>query len=200
MRFTRICLQLTVLSVSCLATGCMMVRGDQLQPPAQWPPEKPLQMKSIALEVKSQFESSGASKQNEAAMHLIEGQAQKAYTDSALFSHVTVSKEQADLLAEIQITEDGNKTLAGISGFISGFTMGIIPGYAHATLTSQTVFRNNAGEEIGTIKKSESISFWIQIFLVAAMPFRAEPKVVARDVYYDLNRATLAEARSKGYF
>jgi len=178
----------------------MMVRGDQLQPPTQWPPEKPLQTKSIALEVKSQFESSGASKQNEAAMHLIEGQAQKAYTDSALFSHVTVSKEQADLLAEIQITEDGNKALAGISGFISGFTMGIIPGYAHATLTSQTVFRNNAGEEIGTIKKSESISFWIQIFLVAAMPFRDEPKVVARDVYYDLNRATLAEARSKGYF
>ncbi len=200
MRFTTICVQLTVLLLSYLVTGCMMLRGDQLQPPTQWPPEKPLQMKSIALVVKSQFESNGSSKENESAMHLIEGQAQKAYTDSALFSHVTVAKEQADVLAEIRITEDGNKFLAGISGFISGFTMGIVPGYAHATLTSQTVFKNNADEEIGTIEKSESISFWIQIFLVAAMPFRDEPKVVARDVYYDLNRATLAEARSRGYF
>ena len=198
MRLTGLGVQLTVLLLSYLATGCMMVRGDQLQTPTQWPPDKPIHMRSIALTVKNQFPANGSSPQHVQAMHLIEGQAQKAYTDSALFTHVTVAKESADLTADIQITEDGNKALAGISGFISGFTMGIIPGYAHATLTSQTVFRNKSGEEIGTIKKSESYSFWIQLFLVAAMPFRDDPKVVARDVYYDLNRATLAEARATG--
>jgi hypothetical protein len=130
---------------------------------------------------------------------LIEGQAQKAYTDSTLFSHVGVAKDSSDLVAEIRIREEGSKTLAGISGFICGFTWGIIPGYANATFNMETVFKNSSGNEIGSINKHESVSFWMQLFLVFAMPFRDEPKHVFREVYYDLHRATLDQALKDGY-
>jgi hypothetical protein len=130
-------------------------------------------------------------------MHIIEGQAQKAYTDSALFTHVSVTAEPADLVADIEVMEDGSKALAGISGFICGYTLGIIPGYAHVTITLNTVFRDNSGTERGNIRKSESVSLWMQLFLLAAMPFRDDLKVVEREIYYDLNRATLEEARIK---
>ena len=100
---------------------------------------------------------------------------------------MSVAKEPADLIAEIQVREDGSKALAGISGFICGFTMGLIPGYANATLNMETVFKSPSGSEIGSIRKSESVSLWMQLFLVFAMPFKEQPNHVIREVYYDLH-------------
>lgn len=63
----------------------------------------------------------------------------------------------------------------------------------------QTVFRDASGNKMGSINKSESMSIWMQLFLVAAMPFRDDLNAVMREIYYDLNRVTLDEARTLGY-
>ncbi len=188
-----------LLILSYLATGCILVRGDLLQPPAKWPLDTPSGPKSIALVVKPQIESGTPPDRAEKITHLIEGQAQKAYTDSTLFTQVSVKTEPSDVTADIRTSEDSNKALGFVSGFICGYTMGIIPAYGKATVTMQTIFRDASGKEIGSINKSESVSLWMQVFLVAAMPFRNDMNAVMREIYYDLNRVTLDEARSLGY-
>jgi hypothetical protein len=75
----------------------------------------------------------------------------------------------------------------------------MIPGYAKENVIMVTTFRDQAGKELGSIRKSETLSFWIQLFLVAVMPFREEPQAIVRDTYYDLNRATLDQARTNGF-
>ncbi|MBD0305255.1 MAG: hypothetical protein ICV76_01715 [Nitrospiraceae bacterium] len=171
----------------------MMVRGGNLQPPEQWRPQSTTEKKSINLTVTAKASSQQPS--NAKVLQLLEGQSQKAYMESGLFSHVAVSKEPTDLRAEVKIIEEGSEALASISGFISGFTFGIIPGYAKENVIMVTTFRDQAGKELGSIRKSETLSFWIQLFLVAVMPFREEPQAIVRDTYHDLNRATLDQAR-----
>ena len=179
-----------------LLSGCMFVRGGNLQPPTTWPPASTAEKKALSLIVtaKPADESKAGSKRQQ----LLEGQAQKAYIESGLFSQVTLTKDPAALHANIEYLEEGNRALASISGFISGFTFGIIPGYAEATLSTVTTFEDQNGKELGSIRKSETCSFWIQLFLIAVMPFREEPQATARGIYYDLNRATIEQARMSG--
>jgi hypothetical protein len=119
--------------------------------------------------------------------------------ESTLFTHVSVTTEPSDVIADIRTSEDYNKALSFMSGFICGYTMGIIPAYGKATVNMHTVFRDASGKEMGSINKSESVSVWMQLFLIAAMPFRDDMNAVMRDIYYDLNRVTLDEARTLGY-
>ena len=107
--------------VTCLP-GCMMVRGGNLQPPEQWPPQSTSEKKSINLTVTAKASSQQPS--NAKVLQLLEGQSQKAYMESGLFSHVAVSKEPTDLRAEVEIIEEGSEALASISGFISGLLLG----------------------------------------------------------------------------
>jgi hypothetical protein len=104
----------------------------------------------------------------------------------------------SSLRADVEYIEEGSKALASVSGFICGFTFGMIPGYVKANITTVTTFRDQAGKELGSIRQSETYSFWMQLFLVTVMPFREEPQSVARGIYFDLNRATLAQARASG--
>jgi hypothetical protein len=191
---------LVLVVISSLLTGCIAVRGGDLTVSPQFPLVNGVSSKSVVLSISGNVGSEDSTTPTHPqALQLIEGQAQRAYMDSTLFSHVSVTKEPGDILAEIHVREDGSEALAFLSGFISGFSMGIIPGYANATLTMDTVFKNQFGNEIGSIKKSESVSIWIQLFLVFAMPFKEEPKHVIRDIYYDLNRATLEQALKEGF-
>jgi hypothetical protein len=174
----------------------MMVREGSLHPPQTWPPVSAGEKKALNLTVTSKGPK-GANT-NAKLLQLLEGQSQKAYMESGLFSTITVSKEPADLHADVEYIEEGSQALASLSGFISGFTFGMIPGYVKANIVSVTTFKDQTGKELGTIRKSEAYSFWIQLFLVAVMPFREEPQAVARSIYYDLNRLTLDQARTNG--
>jgi hypothetical protein len=137
---------------------------------------------------------------NAKLLQLLEEQSQKAYMESGLFSKITLSKDLADLRAEVEYIEEGSQALASISGFICGFTFGMIPGYVKANIVSVTTFKDQTGKELGTIRQSEAYSFWVQLFLVAVMPFREEPQAIARGIYYDLNRVTLDQARATEFF
>jgi hypothetical protein len=185
-----------LLVFSTLLTGCMMLRGNTLQAPQTWPPAGSAEKKTINLLVTSKGPDGPTT--NVKLLHLLEGQSQKAYMESGLFSNISLSNDPADLRAEVVYIEEGSRALASISGFICGFTFGVIPGYVKANIISVTTFKDPTGKELGTIRQSETISFWMQLFLVTVMPFREEPQAVARGIYYDLNRVTLDQARAKG--
>lgn len=179
--------------------GCMMVRDGDAKPPAQWPPHSNQHVKkSIALHVieagRQAVSSQGPDTADDFRM-----QAVKAYTESGLFSLVVTTSEPTDLQADITILAGGSDGLSW-SGVISALTLTMIPGVVSQDLVVNTTYRDRQQKDIGTIGKNEDLRFWIQFFLLFAMPFVDGPTTIMSDTQYDMHRVTIEEAHRKGFF
>jgi len=129
----------------------------------------------------------------------ISGQAFKAYTESGLFSSVTTTGESADLIADINVVEKGAEGLSW-SGVISAITFTVIPGRVPQELSMKTVYRNREDKVVATVEEREELGFWVEFFLLFAMPFTDGPNAVMNEAQYDLHRLAIDEARRKGIF
>ena len=192
-------LALVLLLVS--STGCVMVRDGNVKPPVQWPPHSNQQVKkSIALHV-IEAGRQGASSQGsspDAAEDFL-SQAVKAYTESGLFSLVVTTGQPTDLEAEITVLGKGSDGLSW-SGAISALTLTMIPGVVSQDVIAKTTYRDRQQKVIGIIEKNEGLGFWIQFFLLFAMPFVDGPNTIMNETQYDMHRVTIEEAHSKGFF
>ena len=183
------------------SAGCMMVRDGNVKPPAQWPPHSNQQVKkSIALHI-IEAEPQGVSSQEASPDTAgdFRTQAVKAYFESGLFSSVVTTGVPADLQADITVSGNGGDGLSW-SGAISALTLTMIPGVVSQELVTNTTYRDRQQKVIGTIEKNERLGFWIQFFLLFAMPFVDGPNKILNETHYDMNRVTIEEARSKGFF
>jgi len=126
-------------------------------------------------------------------------QAIKAYLDSGLFSSVTTNDVPADLHADIAVLEVGDDGLSW-SAAISAITFTMVPGFIAQDLATRTSYRDRLAKEIGTIEQREGLGFWIQFFLVFAMPFTDSPTAKINAAQYDMHRATIEDAHRKGLF
>lgn len=192
-------LALVLLLVS--SPGCVMVRDGNVKPPAQWPPHSNQQVKkSIALHVieagHQEVSSQGISPD---AAEEFRAQAVKAYTESGLFSLVVTTGGPTDLYADITVLAKGGDGLSW-SGAISAFTLTMIPGVVSQELIANTTYRDRQQKVIGIIEKNERLGFWIQFFLLFAMPFVDGPNTIMNETQYDMHRLTIEEAHSKGFF
>ena len=179
--------------------GCMMVRDGNVKPPAQWPPHSNQHVKkSIALHV-IEAGSQAVSSEGPDAAEDFRTQAVKAYTESGLFSSVVTTGEPTDLQADITILGEGSDGLSW-SGVISALTLTMIPGVVSQDLVVNTTYRDRQQKVIGTIGKNEDLGFWIQFFLLFAMPFVDGPNRIMSDTQYDIHRVTVDEAYRKGFF
>ena len=197
MRVTILLLALLLVS----SAGCVMVRDGNVKPPAQWPPQSnQLVKKSIALQV-SEAERQGDSGHDISPETIEDSRAQavKAYTESKLFSSVVTTGEPTDLKAEITILGEGSDGLSW-SGVISALTLTMIPGVVSQDVTANTTYKDRQQKAIGNVVKSEGLEFWIQFFLLFAMPFSDGPNSIMSKTQYDLHRATIEEAHRKGFF
>jgi hypothetical protein len=181
--------------------GCVMVRDGNVKPPAQWPPHSNQQVKkSIALHVieagRQGVSSQGISTD---AAEDFSAQAVKAYTESELFSLVVTTGEPTDLQADITVIGKGSDGLSW-SGVISALTLTMIPGVVSQDLIANTTYRDRQQKVIGIIEKNEGLGFWIQFFLLFAMPFVDGPNTIMDETQYDMHRVTIEEAHSKGFF
>lgn len=178
-----------------------MVRDGNVNPPAQWPPHSSQQeKKSIALhviEVGRQGGSSQGTSPNAAGD--ARAQAVKSYTESGLFSSVVTTGEPTDLRADITIVEKGGDSLSW-SGAISALTLTMIPGVVSQDLIANTSYKDRQQKVIGVIEKNEGLGFWIQFFLLFAMPFVDGPNTIMNETQYDMHRVIIEEAHSKGFF
>ncbi len=181
--------------------GCMMVRDGNVKPPAQWPPQLSQQgKKSIALRV-VEAGRQGVSSQGTSPDVAEDSSAQavKAYIESRLFSSVVTAGEPTDLQADITVIEKGSDGLSW-SGAISALTFTIIPGYVSQDLIAKTIYKDREQKVIGVVEKKEELGFWIQFFLLFAMPFVDGPSTVTNETQYDLHRLAIEEAHGKGFF
>ncbi|WP_173049061.1 hypothetical protein [Nitrospira sp. KM1] len=182
-------------------SGCIMVRDGQVKPPAQWPPQVTQQAKkSISLLVfqAGQTAPPGQAVNPENAENA-RNLAVKAYTESGLFSSVTAGGQPADIQADITIGERGSEGVSW-SGALSALTFTMIPGYVSQDVVSTTTFKDSQQRIFGMVEKREVLGFWIQFFLLFGMPFVDGPASIINETEYDMHRATIEEARGKGWF
>jgi len=173
-----------------------MTRDGDVKPPAQWPPHSNQQAKkSIALHV---IEAGSQAISPDGAEDFRE-QAVKAYSESGLFSSVVTTGEPTDLHADITILGYGSDGLSW-SGAISALTLTMIPGVVSQDLVTNTTYRDRQPKVIGIIEKYARLGFWIQFFLLFAMPFVDGPSTIMNETQYDLHRITIEEAHRKGFF
>lgn len=185
---------ITLVLLSLSTSGCIMVRDGASSAAGQQSPQsvQPAK-KSIALHV------AGIGHQGKEGLGDSREQAVKAYLDSGLFSSVIMNGAPADLHADIAVLEAGEDGISW-SAAVSAITFTMIPGYVAQDLATQTSYRDRQSKEIGTIEKRERMGFWIQFFLLFAMPFADSPTAKLSAAQYDMHRATIEDAHQKGLF
>ncbi|HEU4686160.1 MAG TPA: hypothetical protein VFS39_16755 [Nitrospira sp.] len=177
-----------------------MVREGKVKAPSPWPPQQTQEKKSIGITVAGVPNPSGAHQMPRMeAIEAVRNQALRAYSESGLFSSVVNSDEPTDLRADIAVIEDGSEGI-GWSGYLSALTFTLFPGYVSENIILRTNFAGRDKKVIESIEKKEELGFWIELFLLFVMPFVDSPSTVAQSAYYDINRATIQEAHSRGTF
>jgi hypothetical protein len=183
-----------VLLLASLGTGCITSREGQMPPITQWPPEAKAVKPSISLMVSGKVILNGQEQDvsRTVLVHQWRALTIRAYQDSGLFSNVKEGTTEGDLSAEINVVDQGDGN--SVMPLITGLTMGLIPSAASDAVTLRTILKDSIGTTIGTFQMQETTTLWMQLFLVFAMPFRTAENALV----YDLNRATIQEARGKG--
>jgi hypothetical protein len=194
-RLTAVCLSGLVLVIFSISAGCITTREGQLPPRIQWPPEAKSVKPLISLVVSGKAFVNGKEQDVPATVlvHQWRALTVRAYQDSGLFSDVKPEVADTELRAEIVITDQGESNRA--MAFVTGFTMFLIPSSSTDVITVSTTLKDHKGTTIDTFQKQETSTLWMQLFLGFAMPFRSKEAPLV----YDLNRATILEARAKGY-
>jgi len=180
--------------------GCMMVREGMVKPTGQWPPQQTQDKKSIGLTVAGALNPKGVSQMPRMeTVESVRGQALRAYSESGLFSSVVTSGEPTDLRADIAVIEDGSEGV-GVSAYLSALTFTMIPGYVSEDLIVNTSFTDRQKKTVENVEEKERLGFWMQFFLLFAMPFTEATSAIAQSTQYDMHRATIQEAHSRGVF
>ena len=95
----------------------------------------------------------------------------KVFDENELFSAYTFDpfeKDKADYTIELHIYNHGNTGGAAISGFLSGFTLGVIPGAATDNYTLRSAVIGKNGEKLAEDSTKDSVTTWVGIWFIPA--------------------------------
>lgn len=189
---TKLLSLLTLLTTLALQ-GCMTYSHHSLPEVTPWPPAEPIESKPTAfIKVQTEYSLNGTPKASTPNMALLETLISQTFTDSARFSRVTTEQEQSDVYVTVTLRnqETGSLGLA----FLTGATFFLVPGTFDNKLIMDMTFRDGAGKKLGTVEQQETLTTWMHLFLIFAMPFNESGDMLLRD----LTKANLAEAARKG--
>lgn len=151
-------------------TGCLSYSHHDLAQVEQWPlTATEQQTQSAYLKVDSQYLFNDQTRAGGFNQANLETLIVKQYQDSKRFSNVTTAKQNADLYISVRVSNHERGSLA--SAFITGFTLFVIPGKFSNELTMETTFKDGDGKVLGRIEKRETITTWMQLLLIVAVPF-----------------------------
>ncbi len=114
----------------------------------------------------------GKSAESSAARDAIMPIVEKTIKDSKLFGEVTYDEfdqKNVEYTLKVNVYNHGNEGSAAVSGFLTGFTLGVIPGAAtdNYTLTIEAADRN--GTLLESISNKDSVTTWIGLWFIPAM-------------------------------
>ena len=121
----------------------------------------------------------------------------KSYNDSGLFASVNEGFGDADILAEVKVTNDGHGSMA--LAMLSGFTFCVLPATAKDVIITETTYRDREGKVLGKVSKQDGVRTWFQILLLPGM-FVANPISIVPEIHYDNSKASILAAHERGLF
>jgi len=170
--------------------GCLSYAHHDVAQVGQWPPVAPDSAHKprvyVSLVAEHQFNGTPAAGGVDAVrwqQALVD-----TYSASGLFQQVTTQKVESDVYAHAHLLNQEKGVLA--MAYITGFTLFLVPSKFDNVLTLETVFKDRDGKVLGTVRKSETITTWMQTLLIFAAPFNPGPDAVIRE----LAQSSLQEA------
>lgn len=100
--------------------------------------------------------------------------------ESNLFSTVTLDefdRDKADYTIKLYGYNHGDEAAAMISGFLTGYSLGIIPGVATDNYTLRVELLDKSGQSLKRIENKDSVNTWIGIWFIPAMANTPEEAV-----------------------
>ncbi len=97
---------------------------------------------------------------------------QNAFNKSGLFSSYTFDekvKSDQDYTIEIDIYNHGNEALAFLSGFITGYSLGVIPGAATDNYTLNLKAKDSTGRVLSELSNKDSVQIWVGLWFIPVM-------------------------------
>lgn len=162
--------------VSLLSTGCAGFAGKL--PPTYTYDQIPRVEQKPAISYDAKFVALG--RDSAQLTQSLKEEVRKVFLQSGVFSSLEAAQGSGAYHVSVKMETDTNEGLAFLSGFISGFTFLVIPGYERDEVTL-TVDIKRGDDLIKQYVYRDYIDIWIQILLVALMPTHF-PNDVARDL------------------
>lgn len=183
---------LMLLIASASLQGCMTYSHNSLQKVNQWPLASPEQEKpSVYLKVHSEYQVNDNPRVSAADVAKLEQVIAQTLSESGRFSHVTTEQKESDLYLTVTLRnhETGNMGLA----VLTGASFFLIPGAFDNTLTMDMVVRDDNGNKRGVAQRQESLTTWMHLLLIFAVPFQDKSDNLLRE----LTQSTLQQAVDK---
>ncbi|SDT94348.1 hypothetical protein SAMN05216296_0771 [Pseudomonas pohangensis] len=159
-----------MLTCCLLLSGCISYSSHNLAQVQPWPPAAAGTAKPTAyIRVEGQYLHNDQPLTGGFNQAGLEKLVLKQYQDSGLFSRVATSEQEADLYINVKVSNHESSSKA--AAFITGLTLFIIPSTASNALSMQTEFMDGSGKLLGSVEKHETITTWMQLLLVFALPF-----------------------------
>lgn len=162
--------------VSLVSSGCAGFAGKL--PPTYTYDQIPRVEQKPAVSYDAKFLALG--RENAPATQHLNEEVRKVFLQSGVFSSFEAAHGSGVYHISVKMETDTNEGLAFLSGFISGFTFLILPGYERDEVTL-TVDVKRGNDLIKQYVYKDHIDIWVQILLVALMPTHF-PNDVARDL------------------
>lgn len=170
-------------------SGCVSYSNHELASVEQWPPAaSKTNEPSAFINVNTQYLLNDQARAGGFNQTQLEALILKQYQSSGRFSSVTTNKQAADLYITIDISNHERSNL--FSAVLTGLTLFVIPTRATNELTMETTFKDVDGKVLGRIKKQETITTWMQLLMVFALPFNES----ADNILTQLTQSTLEAA------
>jgi hypothetical protein len=163
---------LVLLASLCLSlTGCMTYSHHDLADVQKWPLETQAVAKkpSVYVRLNAQYLHNDRPGAGGVDVGRWEKILVDSYNGSGSVRSATSVKTQSDVYVDAVLTNNEKGSIA--LAIVSGATFGIIPATFDNVLTLQTVYKDHNGKVLGEVNKSETLTTWIQLLLIFAVPF-----------------------------
>lgn len=161
---------LLTLLTSLTLQGCVTYSQNSLPEIGQWPLPETAQAKPTAyIKVQTEYSVNGTPTANNPNIAKLEELIRKEFLESGRFRRVSTEQEASDLYVTVTLRnqETGNLGLA----VVTGATFFLIPGKFDNTLVMDMMFRDGDGKKLGRVQKQETLTTWMHLLLVFALPF-----------------------------
>ncbi|MBI5468507.1 MAG: hypothetical protein HY891_05165 [Deltaproteobacteria bacterium] len=193
---------LFVFFIMTLTYGCSSFRVGNLPEITDWPlspASTEYNLKVVTISSGAELTVNGATERpGKLLLGMVNDKARDAYAGSGLFRLANPRYDyEPDYIIEVMLKDE--ETVDPYSILFSVLTLFIKEGQMMDDYTLTTTIKDKKGEVLAKIEKSDSIVYKQRLGLFFSI-FSRLPDVVSKETIYDLNRATIKEALSKGVF